>query len=439
MSTDEEYANLQKLSNEFQPHVEGPLVGTRQSSRAISSEYADADDVYVQKTAALPSKYSHYRTIRGDGNCGWRAIAFSYFEILQQIGDKDRIHQEMTRLRSLNNLLNTVGFQEHLYEDFVEETITLLRTLAESVSASADDTNLLEKFNDSEISNAIITHFRLLTSAWMKTHADAYQDFMEGVSVDQYCSYSIEPYQVEIENVGITALTDILLKPIGLSLEVLYLDRSVGHEVNSHRFEAVDLDGNPLYPNAETMRLLYRPGHYDILYKLGDVQRAMPQVQVAMLPSYSNFQMPQQVPMASESSNDGIAPYLTAIPGMSFASVPSNNMTPLGLSPSNGIMSSGYAGGSPVTPVSPGFPSPSLPLSPSVTEKGAGGFRPSKYEYEADFFPSPMTNMPFQTPTFRNSHFNPAHFRNQDFQPEMWCPESEPAKSPKDENGHPIG
>ena len=66
---------------------QGPLVGELQSSQAITAQYAHADPVFVQKTAvspsavqpcsalilqALPHKYSHYRTVKGDGNCGWR-------------------------------------------------------------------------------------------------------------------------------------------------------------------------------------------------------------------------------------------------------------------------------------------------------------------------------------------------------------------------------
>jgi hypothetical protein len=70
--------------------VQGPLVGEKKNSHAITEEYAKADPIYVAKTAvstsadlneisanwhvgkALPQKYSHYRPILGDGNCGWR-------------------------------------------------------------------------------------------------------------------------------------------------------------------------------------------------------------------------------------------------------------------------------------------------------------------------------------------------------------------------------
>ncbi|KAH0534155.1 hypothetical protein FGG08_007246 [Glutinoglossum americanum] len=407
--TAEALATLQKLSNEYEPEIEGPLVGKRQSSQAITAEYQNADEIFVRKTAVLPQKYSHYRTVKGDGNCGWRAIAFSYFETLHRIGDKGRILEELTRLKSLNNLLNQAGFAEHLYEDFVQETLNLLSEIAYSLPTSSDDAGLLKAFNDPGISSAIITHFRLLTSAWMKTHVEAYQPFLLEDTVEQYCASQIEPYQVEIEHIGMNALIDALILPAGLAVEILYLDRSVGVEVNSHKFERMDASGAPLNPDAPTFRLLYRPGHYDILYKIEDVAALMSsptnlQVAYATPVTYGTFQPVPVVPVSSDMST-----YLE-IPGMSTPFVP---VTPSAMSPDT------YT--SPVSPALSTFSTTTLPLRPVGD---IGGFRPSKYELEAEFHPSPMPNLPFQTPTFRNSHFNPAHFRNSDFQPEMWKPDT---------------
>ncbi len=66
-------------------------MGEKRSSHAITEEYAKADPIYVAKTAvsicvssfgavlildkALPQKFSHYRPILGDGNCGWRGMS----------------------------------------------------------------------------------------------------------------------------------------------------------------------------------------------------------------------------------------------------------------------------------------------------------------------------------------------------------------------------
>jgi len=71
--------------------------------------------------------------------------------------------EEETRLRSLHNLLNTIGFQEDLYEDFADECFELLRKTAASVPAADDSAaaSLLTSFNDVGLSMAIITYFKV--------------------------------------------------------------------------------------------------------------------------------------------------------------------------------------------------------------------------------------------------------------------------------------
>lgn len=94
-----------------------------------------------------------------------------------------------------------------------------------------------------------------LTSAWMKTHEADYAPWLIGTTIEQYCDSQITPVGAEIENVGLSALKDVLLSPAGMALEVLYLDRSEGSEVTMHRFD-------PPTPNGYSIgsvRLLYRP------------------------------------------------------------------------------------------------------------------------------------------------------------------------------------
>lgn len=55
-----------------------------------------------------------------------------------------------------------------------------------------------------------------------------------------------------------SALVDVLVKPAGIAVEILYLDRTPGDEVNTYRFDPVDQAGNTT-PSPPTFRLLYRP------------------------------------------------------------------------------------------------------------------------------------------------------------------------------------
>jgi ubiquitin thioesterase protein OTUB1 len=98
---------------------------------------------------------------------------------------------------------------------------------------------------------------QILTGAWLRTHADDYQPYLE-VPLEEYCKTRIDPATSEIEHVGLTALVDLLIKPAGIGAEVLYLDRNVGEEVISYQYEPLDQNGQTV-PNHPWFRLLYRP------------------------------------------------------------------------------------------------------------------------------------------------------------------------------------
>ncbi|KAF2838985.1 cysteine proteinase [Patellaria atrata CBS 101060] len=432
VQSEEELAELEKLSNEYRPVATGPLVGERQPSNNITAEYANADPVYRAKTAALPQKYSHYRTCRGDGHCGWRAIAFGYFENLARVGDALKFQEEETRLRSMGNILNAVGFDEELYEDFAGDTYDLLRKIAATIGTSDDGTVLFSSFNDEPLSLSIITYLKLLTSAWMQTRPDEYQPFLLGDDIREYCSRNIEPAVCEIDHVGVSVLADVLLKPAGFALEILYLDRSPGTEVTPHCMDPLDVNGIP-FQNPPTIRLLYRPGHYDLLYKLEEV---------LAIPSHS---LGTSVYLAHDAEDyTPISRYedvLSVIPGMSLAASASNpmgwnygalpldyNSTPISAAPI--ATDPSYQSVHMPNPVHD-FPSHHLAMEQPVNVVSStipidrpGPFRPSAWELKTDFSNLNQA-IPFQTSIFRNSHYNTAHFLNPDFQPEEWSPDSE--------------
>ncbi|KAF2741414.1 cysteine proteinase [Polyplosphaeria fusca] len=471
MASDEELAQLQKLSQDYQPETTGPLVGERQSTSALAHEYRDADPAYRVKTASLPDKYAFFRTCRGDGHCGWRAIAFTYFEALLRAADVTRLEDEHVRLRSMHNLLNHAGFAEDVYNDFADEAFELLQRLADSLRAldGSADAVLLDAFNDPSVAMSIITYFKLLASAWIQSHPNDYAPFLD-YDVKTYCSLNIEAAQCEIDHVGINALAEAVVKPIGFALEVLYLDRSQGQgdEIDTHRFEPTAPNGQPLQ-SITTMRLLYRPGHYDILYKVEDVASPMLQQQQPV-PTQAPLQVnlagytDEFVPMSSNMPD-----IMTMIPGLYPSGigqrwpslsydcdpnpVPQPQITPVSAyaptpTPAAPVASSHQEYITPVRashisyhnppsnhiqlqppvniPMHPAPPQPSLSIDrgPAIVERG-GPFRPSMYELEPGFGSGQPHSLPFQTSIFRNSHYNTAHFLNPDFQPEEWSPDSE--------------
>lgn len=90
----------------------------------------------------------------------------------------------------------------------------------------------------------------------MKSNAGLYEPFLLNMSIDQYRAAHIDPYQVEIEHLGMHACIDAILKPAGIAVDVMYLDRSEGEEVNTINWEPEISDEGGIIPK---LRLLYRP------------------------------------------------------------------------------------------------------------------------------------------------------------------------------------
>ncbi|KAJ6146360.1 Ovarian tumor otubain [Penicillium chrysogenum] len=273
MRSRDEMERFQKLSNSYQPDVQvighdysglrqwltcrqGPLVSTKQSSHSIALDYSNADPTLATKTNALAITHPECRIMKGDGNCGWRAVAFGYFETLFALRDTLRIETEIRRMKSLTTLLERVGLSDSIYEIFVDATEEVLnRTHAAIQNGAQDESFLVDAFNEGYCSDAIITHFRILTSAWMKLNPNRYQAFLP-MPLNQYCSSRIDPVKTEIDEVGLQALIDGVIEGSGFGVEILYLDRSEGDAVTPHQLSSDS-------PSGATIRLLYRPRTFE--------------------------------------------------------------------------------------------------------------------------------------------------------------------------------
>lgn len=86
------------------------------------------------------------------------------------------------------------------------------------------------------------------------------------LSVEQFCRRFVEPMGEESDHVHIVALTDAL----GVPIRVIYLDRSEGGEEdgapNTHDFAPSESKEGGAGGGLPAVHVLYRPGHYDIIY-----------------------------------------------------------------------------------------------------------------------------------------------------------------------------
>lgn len=225
------------------------LVSVKNELGQLAKDFA-SDQVYMSKVEALGAKYSHFRRTRPDGNCFFRAVAFRQFELM--LNNQDVLKKFQAAVSPSKDEMVALGMPAFTVEDFYDTFMDTLSRL------SGDDKMSLEElsatFNDEGMSNYLVVFLRLLTSKQLQKDGEFYQNFMEGGrTVAEFCATEVEPMYHESDHIHIIALC----AAADLSVRVVYLDRGQGTEAAVHDTPE---DSNP------SVHLLYRPGHYDILY-----------------------------------------------------------------------------------------------------------------------------------------------------------------------------
>ncbi|KAF8519335.1 cysteine proteinase [Hysterangium stoloniferum] len=249
---------------------ERPLIGVLSPLDELRAEYEGGSTSFVKQIDWLQRerKFKGIRRTRGDGDCFYRSLGFSYIEKLLRAPDVAlAVTMSLSTLEATRDLLKAADFDAIVYDDFYGIFVSCVQQI---VTPDKDDGHLLtaaillEAFQDPSVSNSIITYLRLLTSAQLKSDPDNYapflfhQDTFEPMSVQEFCQTSVEPLGREADHVQISALS----RALNVNVKVAYLDgRGNGEKVDFVELKHVEDGHNGMHDVV----LLYRPGHYDIL------------------------------------------------------------------------------------------------------------------------------------------------------------------------------
>uniref|UniRef100_A0A4D5R974 Ubiquitin thioesterase n=1 Tax=Scolopendra viridis TaxID=118503 RepID=A0A4D5R974_SCOVI len=227
-----------------------PLISDRHEISSLQKEYADDDTVYLEKLKDLKNKYRSIRRTRGDGNCFFRAFAFAYLECL--LDDKQEFNRFKELISNMKDDLVSLGFSQFTIEDFHDTFMEVVEKVGNQISVE----DLLGVFNDQNLSDYLVVYMRLITSGQLQKNSSFFASFVEGErSMKEFCHQEVEPMYKESDHIHIIALTTSL----NVGVRIQYMDRGEGGKVNAHDFPE---------PTAHPkVHLLYRPGHYDILYE----------------------------------------------------------------------------------------------------------------------------------------------------------------------------
>jgi len=177
-------------------------------------------------------------------------VAFRQFEIMRE--NKEKLDQFQKAVEPTKDEMVALGMPAFTVEDFYDNFMDSLSRLSGDDKMSAEE--LDKTFNDEGVSNYLVVFLRLLASKQLQKDGEFYQNFMEGGrTVTEFCATEVEPMYHESDHIHIIALC----AAVDLKVRVVYMDRGQGEELALHDFPE---DSSP------TLHLLYRPGHYDILY-----------------------------------------------------------------------------------------------------------------------------------------------------------------------------
>ncbi|XP_038703635.1 OVARIAN TUMOR DOMAIN-containing deubiquitinating enzyme 1-like [Tripterygium wilfordii] len=260
--------------------VKAPFVGDKEPLSSLAAEYQSGSPILLEKIKVLGEQYAAIRRARGDGNCFFRSFMFSYLEHILDSQDKAEVARIKENVELCRKTLQSLGYADFTFEDFFlgKPIICLFLEQLDSVlqgsETSISPDELILRCRDQSVSDYVVMFFRFVTSGEIRKRSEFFEPFILGLAnstVEQFCKSSVEPMGEESDHVHITALSDAL----GVPVRVVYLDRSScdagGMSVNHHDFIPATGDlPNASSGNSETIKpfitLLYRPGHYDILY-----------------------------------------------------------------------------------------------------------------------------------------------------------------------------
>lgn len=262
--------------------AKSPFVGDKEPLSSLEAEYKSGSPILLEKIKVLSEQYGAIRRTRGDGNCFFRSFMFSYLEHILESQDVAEVERIKRNVEQCRKTLQGLGYADFTFEDFFSLFIEQLESVVTGDEAPISHDELIVRSRDQSVSDYVVMFFRFVTSGEIRKRKEFFEPFIFGLSnstVEQFCKTSVEPMGEESDHVHITALSDAL----GVPIRVVYLDRSScdsgGVSVNHHDFVPVpasdDGDDKATTSSSESEKtnpppfivLLYRPGHYDILYR----------------------------------------------------------------------------------------------------------------------------------------------------------------------------
>jgi ubiquitin thioesterase protein OTUB1 len=232
-----------------------PLTSSPRPISDLAPQYEKAANNFLAGIEDLEKNYSQIRIVRGDGNCYYRAFLYNLAEKMFQNKQEGERILECVKKDSWERVLKA-GYEEMAIETFYDTLVDLLERLTTGATdAAAFHTEMNE---ESATSDYCTWYLRVLTATHLKQDPGRFLPFIDqpGLDIQQFCQREVEPMGKDCQQVQVIALAEAF----GVQVRIEYLD---GHDLVNGK-----LVQHTFGPDTAVthLALLYRPGHYDIVY-----------------------------------------------------------------------------------------------------------------------------------------------------------------------------
>ncbi|XGW01724.1 hypothetical protein V3C99_014107 [Haemonchus contortus] len=242
-----------QLNQIEQEQKQSPLVGDRVPFEVVVMEYDPVESAeYYTKAKDLLGTYSDIRLIRRDGNCFYRAVLVAQIELM--LNDREECARFERICRGWQERLIKLGYPDFTTTDFCE---VFYKWMTPIWTHQADRKKVFEDLNDDGEANYLIIFLRLITAGFLKEHSEEYAPFIEDSSLSDYCTTEIESMWKDADHLAVTGLVNA----IDQSIRVQYMDQNAAPNGGLY------YDFPPDRTETPRITLLYRPGHYDLVYR----------------------------------------------------------------------------------------------------------------------------------------------------------------------------
>lgn len=247
-----EDAEILRLEQEIREEAEAaPLVGAKAPLDQLKAQYA-SNPGFLPKIDSLCDRFGALRRTRPDGNCFYRAYVYGIFEHVA--GKPELLSAFLDRAKGSLDYCLGAGYDKIAVEDPWEVFVAALETLGTpGASAAAVDELPADDWG------YLVCWARCCTSAYLKRNAEDFLPYISSHgSIAEFCAQEVDPMAKDADHLQIKALSTYF----GVPVCVVYLDQSQGDIAAEHR------EGGDATCPVPTVHLLYRPGHYDLIYPL---------------------------------------------------------------------------------------------------------------------------------------------------------------------------